>query len=124
MIYVRLAYEDVEAAVDWLTRVLGLRETDRKANPDGAALVWLTSDGDDVVMVCPEVADQVSPRRLGGVSHRVNLYVADVDAHHGTAVAEGATVVRSLETMPWGDRRYELDDLGGHRWHVAQRLDG
>lgn len=118
-IYPRLAYEDEAAAVDWLTNVFGFAERERKTNDDGSALVWLELDG-AAVMVGPVGHGLRSPRDLGGVSHKVNCYVDDVDAHYARAVAGGATIDRELENMPWGDRRYETIDPEGHRWHFAQ----
>ena len=120
-VYVRLFYEDEAAALEWLTRVFGCRETDRKTNPDGSMMVWLAiSDGQ--VMISRTGYGMQSPKTLGGISHRVNVYLDDVDSHYARARAEGADVQRELENMPWGDRRYEALDLEGHWWHFAQRL--
>ena len=115
-LYPRLAYEDEEAAVEWLTRVFGFKEATRKDN-----LIWLERDG-NLVMISSASYGLKSPRQLGGTGTKVNVYVDDVDAHHAQATAEGATIERPLETMPWGDRRYEAFDLEGHWWHFAQRL--
>ena len=117
-LYPRLAYEDEEAAVAWLMRVFGFKEATRKDN-----LIWLERDG-NLVMISSASYGLKSPRQLGGTGTKVNVYVDDVDAHHARATAEGATTERPLETMPWGDRRYEAFDLEGHWWHFAQRLDG
>jgi PhnB protein len=120
-IYPRLAYDDEHAAIDHLTRVLGFVETEVKENDDGSVLAWLELDG-SAVMVCGVGFGLSSPRELGGVSHKVNCYVDDVDAHYERAVAGGAVIDREIETMPWGDRRYETIDPEGHRWHFAQVL--
>ena len=115
-LYPRLAYEDDQAAVEWLTRVFGFKEATRKEN-----LVWLELGG-NVVMVSRAAFGLKSPRQLGGTGTKVNVYVDDVDRHYEHAKAEGATIERPLESMPWGDRRYEAFDLEGHWWHFAQRL--
>ena len=120
-LYVRLAYEDEAAAVAWLCRAFGFRERERKENPGGSLLVWLELSG-GVVMVSRTGYGLSSPRELGGVSHKVNVYVDDVDAHHAAAVAAGAVIERELETVPYGERRYEAFDLEGHRWHFTQRI--
>ena len=114
--YPRLAYDDVEAAVEWLIRVFGFKEATRKDN-----LVWLELGG-NIVMVSSAAFGLKSPRQLGGTSTKVNVYVDDVDSHCEHAKAEGAVIERPLEDMPWGDRRYEVFDLEGHWWHFAQRL--
>jgi uncharacterized glyoxalase superfamily protein PhnB len=117
-LYPRLAYEDEEAAIEWLSRVFGFKEATHKDN-----LVWLERDS-NWVMVSRPIGGLKSPRQLGGTTTKINVYVDDVDAHHEQAVAEGAVIERPLETMPWGDRRYEAFDLEGHWWHFAQRLEG
>lgn len=124
-IYPRLAYRDVDAALEFLTRVFGLveRREARMEHP-GGTLAWLEL-GDGVVMIGeagPAHHGLSSPAEVGVTTAMVNGYVDDVDAHHRRAVAEGARVVMDLETMFWGDRRYEALDLDGHRWHFAQRL--
>jgi uncharacterized glyoxalase superfamily protein PhnB len=117
-LYPRLAYEDEEAAVEWLTRVFGFKDATRKDN-----LIWLELGG-NVVMISSASFGLKSPRQLGGTGTKVNVYVDDVDSHYERAKREGATIERPLETMPWGDRRYEAFDLEGHWWHFAQRLEG
>ena len=115
-LYVRLAYEDEEAAAAWLVRVFGFREYARKGN-----LIWLElSDG--LVMLCRVGFGLLSPRQLGGVSHKVNVYVSDVDAHYARATREGAVLHRPLETTEYGERRYEVIDPEGHWWHFTQRV--
>jgi len=116
-LYPRLAYEDEEAAVTWLSRVFGFKEATRKDS-----LIWLEFGG-NVVMVSSAAYGLKSPRELGGTSYKVNVYVDDVDRHYEHTKAEGAVIERPLETMPWGDRRYEAFDLEGHWWHFAQRLE-
>ena len=116
-LYPRLAYEDEQAAVEWLCRVFGFKEATRKDN-----LIWLERDG-NLVMISSASYGLKSPRQLGGTGTKINVYVDDVDAHHEHAAAEGAVIERPLETMPWGDRRYEAFDLEGHWWHFAQRLE-
>lgn len=120
-LYVRLAYEDESAAVDWLSRAFGFREHSRKTNPDGSLLVWLELSG-GIIMVSRTGYGLMSPRQLGGVSQKVNVYLDDVDRHCERATNEGAVIERALETMPYGDRRYEAIDPEGHRWHFAERM--
>ena len=120
-LYVRLAYDDEHAAAAWLIQAFGFVERERKANPDGRTLYWLDQSG-GTVMIAPSGFGLESPRSLGGVSHKTNVYVADVDAHYAAAIAAGAVIERVLETMPYGERRYEAFDIEGHRWHFTQRL--
>ncbi len=45
-----------------------------------------------------------------------------MDAHHARAVEAGATINGELQDTPYGDRRYDAEDLEGHRWSFAQVL--
>ena len=115
-LYVRLAYEDEDAGAAWLCRVFGFREHARKGS-----LIWLELSG-GLVMLCHVGLGLQSPRQLGGVSHKINVYVDDVDAHHARAISEGAVEKRPLETTEYGERRYEVIDPEGHWWHFTQRM--
>ena len=120
-LYVRLAYDDENAAAMWLIQVFGFVERERKVNPDGRTIYWLDQSG-GTVMIAPSGFGVESPRSLGGVSHKMNVYVDDVDTHYVRATAGGAVIERPLETVPYGERRYEAFDIEGHRWHFTQRL--
>jgi uncharacterized glyoxalase superfamily protein PhnB len=124
-LYPRLAYRDVLAAIEFLTRAFGFHERReaRLEHPQGT-LAWLEV-GDGVVMLGssgPDHHDIYSPAEIGRATAMVNVYVENVDAHCARAVSEGARVVMGLEDMFWGDRRYEALDLDGHRWHFGERL--
>jgi uncharacterized glyoxalase superfamily protein PhnB len=123
-IYPRLAYRNETAALEFLTRAFGLveRREARMERPDGM-LAWLEI-GDGVVMIGRAGEDHhglFSPLDAGLTTAMVNVYVTDIDAHYRRAKAEGAHIVMELEDMFWGDRRYEVLDLEGHRWHFAER---
>jgi uncharacterized glyoxalase superfamily protein PhnB len=124
-IYPRLAYRDVMAAIDFLTRAFGFRERrEARMEHPGGTLAWLEV-GDGVVMLGqsgPDHHDLYSPAEVGRRTSMVNVYVEDIDAHHARAVAAGARIVMPLEDMFWGDRRYEALDPEGHRWHFGERL--
>ena len=124
-IYPRLAYRDVLAAIEFLTRAFGFRERrEARLEHPGGTLAWLEV-GDGVVMLGqsgPDHHDLYSPFDVGRATAMVNVYVEDVDAHFARAVAQGARIVMGLEDMFWGDRRYEALDPDGHRWHFGERL--
>jgi uncharacterized glyoxalase superfamily protein PhnB len=48
--------------------------------------------------------------------------VADVEAHHERVRGRGVTIVDSPEDFPYGERRYEAEDLAGHRWAFSQSI--
>ena len=66
----------------------------------------------------PEM-DFRSPRSIGGTPVHIHLYVEDVDAVVGRALASGAKVLRPVQDQFYGDRSGSLIDPYGHVWHVA-----
>ncbi len=117
-----LIYDDVAAAVEWLSAAFGFRERTfaRHTQPDGTITRTQLQVEDSVVTLGIPSVHGESPRR--GVSAMLYVYVEDVDAHHRRAVAAGANVVLDLADMPWGDRRYQATDLEGHQWSFARHL--
>jgi PhnB protein len=118
-----LLYSDVGAAIEYLNRVFGFRETLRFAGPDGrvshAEVVF--SEGGEVMLGDPGDGYR-TPAELGGVTQMVHVYVDDVDAHYEAARRAGAVIERELADQPYGDRSYSAVDLGGHQWFFATRL--
>jgi len=115
-----LLYEDVAAAIDWICGAFGFEERLRFA--DGGGIVThaeLTLGGGEVFLGHPG-PEYRSPRELGAFTHLVHVYVDDVDAHCARAVEAGAPVLGELQDTPYGDRRYDTEDLEGHRWSFAQ----
>jgi uncharacterized glyoxalase superfamily protein PhnB len=128
-----LSYEDVSAAVDWLTEAFGFRERgERYAEPDGTVShAELELEGAVVMLGWPG-PDYRSPRRHAedceqarkwldspNVVDGVLVYVADVDAHCQRARAAGARILREPKDEPYG-RLYNAADLEGHRWMFMQ----
>jgi PhnB protein len=117
-----LLYEDVAAAIDWLSRAFGFEERLHFADDDGTVTHAEVALGDGVVYLGHPGAEYRSPKRVGTSSHLVHVYVKDVDAHHARAVEAGVPVLGELEDTPYGDRRYDAEDLEGQRWSFAQRM--
>jgi uncharacterized glyoxalase superfamily protein PhnB len=55
------------------------------------------------------------PRALASTIS-IYLVVDDPDAHHTTARAAGATVVRELQDTDYGSREYSVRDPEGNLW--------
>lgn len=117
-----LAYEDADAAIDWLRTAFGFRERLRYAGEDGRVSHAELETGGESVMVGAPGGDYQSPSRSGHVHVYVHVYVDDVDAHYARAKKAGATIVSEPEDQPYGDRRYHAADLEGHQWFFAQHL--
>jgi uncharacterized glyoxalase superfamily protein PhnB len=106
-----LYYEDVRPAAEWLVRVFGLRARHR----DLGELML----GDSLVILrrFEEASTQGAP-----LAHALYAYVDGLDGHFARAKAGGATILTEIHRH--GDRSYQAEDLGGHRWTFAQARPG
>ena len=130
--YPRLAYADEVAALDFLTRVFQFTERREarmgSSDDDEGMLAWLEF-GDGVVMIgrattaARDVHHLYSPSEAGHATVMINVAVHDIDSHYEHAVAHGATITMPIEDAFYGYRRYEADDLEGHRWHFQEPLE-
>jgi PhnB protein len=117
-----LLYEDAAVAIVWQGRAFGFEERLRFADEDGTVTHAELTLGDGLIYIGHPGPDYRSPKRAGTWSHLVHVYVDDVDAHHARAAEAGATILTEPEDMPYGDRRYDAEDLEGQRWSFAQRV--
>jgi PhnB protein len=117
-----LLYEDVGAALEWLSRAFGFRERLRFQGEDGAVThAEMELDGGEVMLGWPG-PDYRNPRRLGQTTQLVHVYVEDVDAHFERAREVGAEIVSEPQDQEYGDRRYDVKDPEGHLWSFAQHV--
>lgn len=115
-----LFYEDVPAALDWLTRAFGFKEELRHKTPSGmhAQMTF----GGQRIMMGQGARDwrMSSPRGLDGqASVGVFVYLDDVDAHFERARMTGAEIVHSPQDVDYG-RTYTARDLDGHPWFFTR----
>jgi uncharacterized glyoxalase superfamily protein PhnB len=128
-----VSYEDVGAAIDWLSSAFGFRESgERYADDEGRVTHAELELGGALVMLGWPGPDYRSPRRhaeeceqarrwleVPYVVDGVLIYVDDVDSHCEQARAAGATILREPKTESYG-RLYNAADLEGHRWMFSQ----
>jgi PhnB protein len=117
-----LLYEDVPAAIDWLSRAFGFRERLRFAGKDGTVSHAEIELGDGTIMLGDPGSDYRNPNRLGAVTQYVHVYVDEVDAHYKRAKSAGATISSEPKDQEYGDRSYSVRDLEGHAWTFAQHV--
>lgn len=118
-----LLYEDVAAALAWLSEAFGFRERLRVSDDDGTvghAEMEVGADG--VVMLGHPGPGYRGLASLNAVTVMIHVYVDDVDAHCVTAREHGAVIVREPSDEAYGDRRYDAVDLEGHGWSFAQPM--
>jgi uncharacterized glyoxalase superfamily protein PhnB len=112
-----LAYGDVRDAVEWLTRVFGFTEKVEIADHRSQLAA-----GTGAVIVADATYGRRVPARDEGVTHSTMVRVADVDAHHRHAAAEGAEILSEPADQPFGERQYSARDLAGHLWTFTQAV--
>jgi len=117
-----LFYEDVARALGWLTEAFGFRERLRMPGPDGIIGHAEMELADGVIMLGRPGPDYRNPKRLGGVTQNVYVYVDDVDKHFERARRAGAAILAEPEDQFYGDRRYGALDPEGHQWYFAQHV--
>jgi uncharacterized glyoxalase superfamily protein PhnB len=112
-----LVYNDVEAAIEYLTRVFGFREHYRYGNPAQGAQLLL---GRACIMLRTARADSDSPGALGKWTQSLTVFVDDVDEHFEHARSGPAVIVENLHETEYGERQYGAVDPWGHHWLFSQ----
>lgn len=121
----RLAYDDVEGAVDFISRAFGFTERPgaRVTIPDGPVILTEIDVVDSYLMVGRTGSHGLqSPGSLGAATGAVIVYVDGIDAHFARARDAGAQIVSEPADQYWGDRRYEAQDPEGHLWSFHEHL--
>ena len=117
-----LLYENVGAALDWLSKAFGFTERLRFTDAEGQVTHAEMTVGDSEIMLGHPGPDYANPKRGDGVTVFVHVYVDDIDAHFEQAKAAGGEVLTVPADKPYGDRAYDVADPEGHRWTFAQHV--
>ena len=121
----RLVCRDVAAAVEFYKDALGATDLGGRPGPDGKAAHALMTIGPAMIMVEAEWPNLTSraPALDGSSPVVIFVYVEDVDATIGRAVALGATLLIPAQNQFWGDRSGWIMDPSGHVWTIATRIE-
>ena len=111
-----LYYDDANAALDWLARVFGFRETARYVDADDVVHESEMQVGDTTIQLCGRTPD---PGEGQGVL--LIVHVDDVDAQHARVVAAGVDA-SPPEQQPYGPRTFNVTDPWGYRWNFWQHV--
>jgi uncharacterized glyoxalase superfamily protein PhnB len=110
-----LAYRDVAEASKWLCEAFGFTERLRIGN-HRVQLVF--GNG---AMVVTELGDNAAPE-ADRATHSMLVRVEDAQRHHDRAARAGARILDAPTDYPYGERQYNAEDLGGHRWTFSQSI--
>jgi len=113
-----LIYPDVREAVAWLTAAFGFAERVRIGESHRAQM----KVGESGAVIAADVRHERRPPRAGEETHSVLVRVEDADDHCERARAHGARILMEPRDFEYGERQYEAEDLGGHRWTFSQTL--
>jgi uncharacterized glyoxalase superfamily protein PhnB len=115
-----LTYQNVAAAIDWLTRVFGFTEHYRYGGgeADGAQLFL----GGAWIMVNRARPGRCSPAQTGCGTQSLTIFVPDVDSHFERAKSGGAKIVEELHETMYGERQYGVEDPEGHHWLFSRHV--
>jgi uncharacterized glyoxalase superfamily protein PhnB len=105
-------YQDLPAAIAWLSNAFGFVEHYHYGDPMSGAQVWL---GGAVVML-KQAREERSPAKLGFGTQSLTIFVEDVDAHYLRAKAAGAKILEEPHETVYGEFQYAAEDLDGHHW--------
>jgi uncharacterized glyoxalase superfamily protein PhnB len=110
-----VTYQDVAAAIEWLTRAFGFTEHYRYGSGpvEGAQLRF----GDAAwIMVNRARPGRGSPAQTGCATQSLTVFVPDVEAHFERAKSAGARIVEEPHETIYGEWQYGAEDLEGHHW--------
>jgi uncharacterized glyoxalase superfamily protein PhnB len=119
-----LLYEDVGAALKWLSKAFGFRRFGASmTSPDGKLNHAAMKFSDDLIMMGYPGPRYKNPKRLGHSTQSLYVNVDDVDKHFARAKKAGAKILGNPANTSYGQRRYGAEDPEGHQWYFAQELN-
>jgi uncharacterized glyoxalase superfamily protein PhnB len=114
-----LAYENVAAAIPWLSDSFGFVEHYRygdPAAPSGAQMHL----GEAWIMLTSAREGRGSPALLGAWTQSLTVFVEDVAAHYSRAHSKGVKIIEEPHETIYGEFQYAAEDLEGHHWIFSQ----
>ena len=117
-----IAYDDVPAAIEFLTGAFGLRErVEARLTGNGFVRAFMEL-GDGLISLSTAGGHgHQSPRAGGATTQSVKCYVDGIDRHFALAKANGATIISEPTDEFWGGRIYRAKDPEGHYWEFSER---
>lgn len=112
-------------AIEFYKKAFSASELFRMAGPDGRVGHAEIRIGDSPIMLADEFPDRGArgPKTIGGSPVTILLYVEDVDAVFGAAVAAGGKAISPVTNQFYGDRSGSVEDPFGHHWHISTHVE-
>ena len=105
-------YQDLPAAIAWLSKAFGFVEHYHYGEPMSGAQVYV----ERAVVMLKQVRGQASPSDLGFGTQSLTIFVEDVEAHYARAKAASAKILEEPHETVYGEFQYAAEDLDGHHW--------
>lgn len=112
-----LAYENIGEAIEWLCKTFGFSERWRV----GHHRAQLAFGNGCIVVKEQAIPDDVEAGLLF-ITHSIMMRVEDVNAHYENAKICGAKIMQAPTDFPYGERQYNVKDIGGHQWTFSQSI--
>ena len=114
-----LLYEDVDAALSFLSKAFGFKEMLRYTGEAGYVNHAEMRLGDGKIYLGDPGEQYRNPKKVGN-TFGTYVLVDDVDKHFERAKAAGAEITEEPTDQEYGERRYIALDPEGHQWFFAQ----
>jgi len=108
-----VAYKNLPAAIEWLTRAFGFIEHYRYGDPLSGAQVRA---GSAWIMLKAAKPGYRSPAELGFGTQSLTVFVDDVETHFLRALAAEAKILETPHETVYGEFQYAAEDPEGHHW--------
>ena len=119
-----LLYEDVDAALKFLSKAFGFKEYGESFRGDDGKLnhAAMKLGKDFVMMGCPGPKFKNPNRLKQKVAVMQYVDIKNVDDHFERAKKAGAKIIEEPADTHYGARRYGAEDPQGHQWYFAAPL--
>ena len=105
---------DTEGLLNFLEKAFDAKTIAKMPMPDGKRIAHAVSRIGNSSLMLADASEQASITRSN-----TYVYVDDPDTVVENAAAAGATVVKPVSDMFWGDRWGLIEDPFGNRWQIA-----
>ena len=123
-----LVIKGAAQAIEYYKKVFGATVTVRMDAPGGRVAHAEMKIGNSIIMLADENPQMAMPGHgsatsIGGSPVSLYLYLPNVDEVVAKAQAEGAKILKPVETQFYGDRSGFLQDPFGHFWGIATHVE-